>query len=1047
MLSITATQAQEPNFVRSTVKNVDNNGTDLVSTSYTDGLERNVQNQVKSLTQAIVSNTIYDAVGRVDKVVLPYAHPFGQNAHTFLPPDETGQSWVNEAIDYYNPKYTAPAVGTTPFSRTIYDDDPLGRPREKSMPGDTFAINGPFGQHTTKSWYFGITGTSNPAAYFDDNGFVKAEHLPPDFPVGTQPQYSESILNIHVPNALNAIDQAIRKYVLMVVRDQNGHFSQTITDLFGKTLRSWADANNFGSGDEVVTHARYDVLGNVLEEVAPVDNNQLTSNTYEYNTVGQLLKRTIPDKGTVEYTYNDAGQVDYYTDEILRSEDAKIQTLYDCLGRPELLQKAFTGDQEEPEPKKRTVFDVSTRAREFLKNTSFDDATLDNFLNSLYNTRGRVVAEISYAEDAGTSESDAVNKVAECYSYNDEGQIIWRYKSIPGLPRQAFKYEYDFQGKIIKERYYTGPCAIPALAYMREFKYDHLGRLIEVDYNFIKTIGYQYDDLNKMETKQFYKANGTDILEQVSYAYNLRGMIAKIQDGAMNSTSDIFSETVRYNTSTYANAPKQYNGNIAEIEYVMYKSAPGSTNPAPLVKTLGYRYDDINRLTEVYDELDNEVDYNASYRYDLTGRITRKNEDISAAAWGEYHYAQASSKLLNIPTSPRQFDAVNQVNNFVYDNNGNMVLDRSKNMVLIYDWRNLPVEFRFYSSIPPAIKNWVDVKNTANFGNVIYLKRIKMLYDGANNRVLKEVFTNPSSTTTPPASAPGIIFKNIATNTTMTITANGDVVSSKSFSQNSSELPEDGDLCIRIGNVNKVVVGNKGVAISGIGSQYALNYPNPKLGFAYQTNTVAGITNAAGDLYVGNKVYSTGAQVAGTGYVGNTSVYEYKSANAQYEMKSYALQGADVEGRVVVGNNTNNKQYYIKDHLGSTRQVIYETGAGNTAIAEGTWYQAYGKMRPLTEPAKGEKVTEKFTGKEYDEDENGSGIGMFYFGARYYDADVGLWASTDKMHQFFSSYAYASNGREGNTNPILFVDYDGNWGPIEHMLLSGGDFGVSMVDN
>jgi RHS repeat-associated protein len=85
-------------------------------------------------------------------------------------------------------------------------------------------------------------------------------------------------------------------------------------------------------------------------------------------------------------------------------------------------------------------------------------------------------------------------------------------------------------------------------------------------------------------------------------------------------------------------------------------------------------------------------------------------------------------------------------------------------------------------------------------------------------------------------------------------------------------------------------------------------------------------------------------------------------------------------------------------------------------------------MRPLTEPAKGEKVTEKFTGKEFDEDESGSGIGMFYFGARYYDAEVGVWASTDKMHQFFSSYAYASNGREGNTNPILFVDYDGNWG-------------------
>jgi hypothetical protein len=45
---------------------------------------------------------------------------------------------------------------------------------------------------------------------------------------------------------------------------------------------------------------------------------------------------------------------------------------------------------------------------------------------------------------------------------------------------------------------------------------------------------------------------------------------------------------------------------------------------------------------------------------------------------------------------------------------------------------------------------------------------------------------------------------------------------------------------------------------------------------------------------------------------------------------------------VVVENSGNRKQYYIKDHLGSTRQVIGKAKATETIeIAEGTWYLAY----------------------------------------------------------------------------------------------------------
>lgn len=44
---------------------------------------------------------------------------------------------------------------------------------------------------------------------------------------------------------------------------------------------------------------------------------------------------------------------------------------------------------------------------------------------------------------------------------------------------------------------------------------------------------------------------------------------------------------------------------------------------------------------------------------------------------------------------------------------------------------------------------------------------------------------------------------------------------------------------------------------------------------------------------------------------------------------------------------------------------------------------------------------------------------LFYFGARYYDPEVGIWTSTDPAEQFFNSYSYVGG------NPITFFDPNG----------------------
>lgn len=112
-------------------------------------------------------------------------------------------------------------------------------------------------------------------------------------------------------------------------------------------------------------------------------------------------------------------------------------------------------------------------------------------------------------------------------------------------------------------------------------------------------------------------------------------------------------------------------------------------------------------------------------------------------------------------------------------------------------------------------------------------------------------------------------------------------------------------------------------------------------------------------------------------------------------------------------------EYYIKNHLGSTMAMVDNTG---TVALEVYDYYPYGKK--YREYIGGDnEETHTFTGKEldrFDEDLaiNADGEGLYYFGARYYDPEIGKWTSIDPAREFSDLYRYT-------TNPIVFIDPDG----------------------
>jgi RHS repeat-associated protein len=101
--------------------------------------------------------------------------------------------------------------------------------------------------------------------------------------------------------------------------------------------------------------------------------------------------------------------------------------------------------------------------------------------------------------------------------------------------------------------------------------------------------------------------------------------------------------------------------------------------------------------------------------------------------------------------------------------------------------------------------------------------------------------------------------------------------------------------------------------------------------------------------------------------------------------------------------------YYHTDHLGSTRLVTDSTGA----VVASYKFNPYGEVDTHT----GTDIKYGFTGKENDAD-----TGLTYFGARFYDPEIGRFITQDPAKDGLNWYAYCYN------NPLGYVDPDGHMG-------------------
>ena len=128
-----------------------------------------------------------------------------------------------------------------------------------------------------------------------------------------------------------------------------------------------------------------------------------------------------------------------------------------------------------------------------------------------------------------------------------------------------------------------------------------------------------------------------------------------------------------------------------------------------------------------------------------------------------------------------------------------------------------------------------------------------------------------------------------------------------------------------------------------------------------------------------------------------------------------AWQGPGIPNRVVIPGS-----YLSPVHDGQCSSIAYHVSGLSEQVQRGTRLEISFAGQPADAgdlPCGSSGDNQYVFNHNTDVDQEMiAGIHLNYFGARYYDAEVGLWTSTDPVHEFWNAYSYTG------ANPVNLID-------------------------
>ncbi|WP_347053585.1 DUF6443 domain-containing protein [Flavobacterium olei] len=702
------------------------------SITYFDGLGRPIQqiaNRQSSTGKDIVTHIGYDNMGRQDIEYLPYV--LSSSNMAFEP-----NAKDNTKAFYNTEKYENTAV---PYSQKELESSPLNRVLKQAAPGNSWAMdNG----HEIKLEY-------------QSNGSADAVKL---YKATASWAAGSGLYDISFSDAGTYADNELYKNVTY---DENTTASPAegsgstveFKNREGKVILK----RTYNGGEKHDTYYVYDIYGNLTYVIPPkaegtIDYNVLNGLCYQYkyDDKNRLVEKKLPGKDW-EFIVYDKLDRPVATGPALspfKGENTKgwIITKYDAFGRP-----VYTGwsNQTSNAATRKSLQDAQNSATVLFETkqisgnidgieayysnaiepVSFKLLTVNYYDNYdfpnaqavpstiegqdvLTNTKGMATGIWTRAVTIASSTAGETSTIF----YDDRARPIKNYLQNYLGGYTSSESKIDFSGKtlytVTKHKRTSGHAEITV---REEFTYSPQDRLLththQINGGIVELLAENtYDALGQLTSKKVGN-NAGNPLQKVDFQYNIRGWLKEINKTANlqqdTDPVDLFAFKINYdNTETeIADVKKLYNGNISET---FWKTASDLNERA-----YGYKYDNLNRLTNAIYENNGLTTsaYDEYLSYDKNGNIktlSRKgdydsqvgNVDIDDLV---YTYPTNSNQLSQVVDNSNNSsgfnDATKTDDEYSYDNNGNLISDKNKNITEItYNHLNLPKKITFGTS-------------------------------------------------------------------------------------------------------------------------------------------------------------------------------------------------------------------------------------------------------------------------------------------------------------------------------------------------------------
>jgi RHS repeat-associated protein len=363
--------------------------------------------------------------------------------------------------------------------------------------------------------------------------------------------------------------------------------------------------------------------------------------------------------------------------------------------------------------------------------------------------------------------------------YDERGRAIQTHEDNIKQGTDVTTMQYDYNSRLLNqaEKHTAVGTAYIGYSTVTKYSFDRLGRVTDIYKKFganaFKHIGnYGFDDMGRLKNKRLapgYTGTGKTEIETLNYSYNMHGQLTGINKNyalkqvGISKWDYFFGQYLGYDNADGVFNNAQLDGHITGNLW--------TTQGDDEQRKYDYSYDNAGRLTNAFfmqkrgnnwenTQLDFSVSGSAGkITYDLNGNIQTMlqrgmvigNSSPLNIDELRYTYQSLSNKLLTVTDYSNAGAANGKLNDFtdnvtavngnladdyVYDDNGNLVIDLNKNAKELNNIAGANgIKYNFLDK--PELIN-IQGKGT-----------IKIVYDADGNK-LQKIFTSSVDTYPPP---------------------------------------------------------------------------------------------------------------------------------------------------------------------------------------------------------------------------------------------------------------------------------------------------------